>query len=72
VDLPLPGIEAAHDIQYAEEHLVDAEADLETNELHSGGWTCARCGRTIGPEDDVRRTVSGAYEHEACGPPLRW
>ncbi len=45
---------------------------VETNELHSGGWTCARCGRTIGPEDDVRRTVSGAYEHEACGPPLRW
>jgi hypothetical protein len=66
VDLPLPGIKTAHDMEEAEEHLVDADADLESNELHASGQTCARCGRPIGPEDDVRRTASGAYEHEIC------
>ena len=66
VDLPLPGIKTAHDIQDARERLVDADADLETNELHAGGQACARCGRAIRPEDDVRRTASGAYQHEVC------
>jgi hypothetical protein len=68
VDLPLPGIKTAHDIQAAQEHLVDADADLEANELHAGGQACARCGRAIRPQDDVRRTASGAYRHEVCDP----
>jgi hypothetical protein len=68
VDLPLPGIQTAHDIQDAQEHL-DTDADLESNELHASGRTCARCGQTIRPEDDVRRTASGAYQHEFCPPP---
>jgi hypothetical protein len=66
VNLPLPGIQTANDIQAAQEHLIDPETDPETNELHAAGWTCARCGQTIRPEDDVRRTLSGAYQHEVC------
>jgi hypothetical protein len=69
VDLPLPGIKTAHDIQEAQERLVDSGADLESNELHVSGRTCARCGRAIRPEDDVRRTVSGSYQHEVCERP---
>jgi hypothetical protein len=68
VDLPLPGIQTAHDIQDAQEHLLNEGADLESNELHAGGQTCARCGQAIGPEDEVRRTASGAYQHEFCNP----
>jgi hypothetical protein len=68
VDLPLPGIQTAHDMQDAQEHL-DTGADLDSNELHASGRTCARCGQTIRPEDDVRRTASGAYQHEFCPPP---
>jgi len=66
VDLPLPGIQTAHDMQAAEEQLTDIGIDLESNELHAGGRTCARCGQTIHPDQDVRRTVSGAYQHEIC------
>jgi hypothetical protein len=67
VDLPLPGIQTARDMQDAQEHL-DTGADLDSNELHASGRTCARCGQTIHPEDDVRRTASGAYQHEFCPP----
>jgi hypothetical protein len=66
VDLPLPGIQTARDMQAAEEQLTDIGIDLESNELHAGGRTCARCGQTIGPGEDVRRTASGAYQHEIC------
>jgi len=66
VDLPLPGIETARKIEDAREELVDATADLESNELHASGQTCARCGRAFGPTDDVRRTAAGSYQHEAC------
>jgi hypothetical protein len=66
VDLPLPGIQTAHDIQDAQEHLLSSDADLESNELHATGQTCARCGQAIAPQDDVRRTASGAYQHEIC------
>ena len=66
VDLPLPGIQTAHDIEDAQEHLLSPGAELESNELHASGRTCARCGQTIGPEEDVRRTASGAYQHEFC------
>jgi hypothetical protein len=66
VDLPLPGIQTAHDIQDAQEHLLNADADIESNELHASGQTCARCGQAIGPEDEVRRTASGAFQHEVC------
>jgi len=66
VDLPLPGIQTAHDMGEAEAHMSSPEADLESNELHASGQTCARCGQAILPEDEVRRTVSGAYQHEFC------
>ena len=68
VNLPLPGIQTAHDIQEAEEQLVSADFDLESNELHASGQTCARCGRKFQPGEDVRRTVSGAYQHDFCPP----
>ena len=66
VNLPLPGIQTAHDIQEAEEQLVSTDFDLESNELHASGQTCARCGRTFQPGEDVRRTLSGAYQHDFC------
>lgn len=68
VNLPLPGIKTAHDIETAEEHLLATGADLESNELHASGRTCARCGRALQPDDEVRRTASGAYQHEFCQP----
>jgi hypothetical protein len=67
VDLPLPGIQTAHDIEDAQEHFLSPDADLESNELHVRDQTCARCGRSIRPGEDVRRTASGAYQHESCG-----
>ena len=66
VDLPLPGIKTAYEMENAEERLVDPDAVLESNELHAGGRTCARCGREIQPGEDVRRTLSGAYQHDFC------
>jgi hypothetical protein len=68
VDLPLPGIETARGIQGAQEHLLVAGAALEGNELHAGGQTCTRCGRPIRPDEDVRRTAQGSYQHELCQP----
>jgi hypothetical protein len=67
--IPLPGIKTAHDMEEAEENFLSPDIDLETNELHAGGRICARCGQRISPEDDVRRTVSGRYQHEVCGLP---
>ena len=46
VNLPLPGVKTAHDMEDASEHLLSPDALLESNELHAGGKTCARCGRT--------------------------
>jgi hypothetical protein len=68
VDLPLPGVKTAHDMEDAGEHMLSPDAVLETNELHAGGQTCARCGREIRPGEDVRRTLSGAYQHDFCPP----
>lgn len=68
VDLPLPGIQTAHDIQDAQEHFLSTSADAEGNELHASGHTCRRCGQTIRPEDDVRRTADGVYQHDFCLP----
>jgi hypothetical protein len=65
-DLPLPGIKTAQDMQRDRESYLEADVDLETNELHAAGRTCARCGLPIGPHDDARRTAGGAYEHEVC------
>ena len=67
VDLPLPGIKTTRDIQDAQEHLLSPDAELESNELHASGQTCARCGQTIHPDEEVRRTAGGAYQHEICG-----
>ena len=68
VNLPLPGIQTAHEMEDAEEHLVSPDAILESNELQASGQTCARCGRTFQPGEDVRRTLSGAYQHDFCPP----
>jgi hypothetical protein len=56
-----------HNRERAEEHAVDPLADMTENELHAGvGQTCPRCGRAIKSGQAVRRTVSGAYQHDAC------
>ena len=68
VNLPLPGIQTAREMEEAEEQLVSTDFDLESNELHASGQTCARCGRKFQPGEDVRRTVSGAYQHDFCPP----
>ena len=67
--IPLPGIKTAHDTEEAEEHLLIPDVDLESNELHTSGRVCARCGQAIGPVDDVRRTLGGMFEHEVCPMP---
>ena len=64
--IPLPGIKTAHDAEEAEEHFLSPDVDLESNELHASGRVCVRCGQRILPEDDVRRTVRGTYQHEVC------
>jgi len=68
VNLPLPGVKTAHDMEEAEEHWLGTDAQVESNELHAGGRTCARCGQLIGPDEDARRTASGGYQHESCPP----
>jgi len=68
VNLPLPGLKTAHDMEEAEEHWLGSDAQVESNELHAGGRTCARCGQPITPDQDVRRTATGAFQHEACPP----
>ena len=68
VNVPYLGIQTAHDIETAEEHAQDAGIDLESNELHATGQTCACCGRKFLPGEDVRRTASGAYQHDTCPP----
>ena len=37
VDLPLPGIKTAHDIEDAEEHLLSTDAELESNACTAAG-----------------------------------
>ena len=53
-------------MQNAAERLINSDAVLESNELHASGKSCARCGRTFQPGEDVRRTPSGAYQHDTC------
>ena len=67
--ITLPGEQQAHSAREAEEHFLNPEVDLESNELHASGRVCARCGHPFRPEDDVRRTTRGTYEHEVCGLP---
>ena len=67
--ITLPGEQQAVHAGEAEEHLLDPDADLESNELHASGRVCARCGQAFRPQDDVRRTPSGTYQHEVCGLP---
>lgn len=46
---------------------VDGAADMDTNLLHGGeGSLCERCGHEIREGQPVRRTVSGAYQHDTC------
>ena len=66
---PIPGEKMARQIENATESAIDEGADLESNELHASGRTCARCGAVIRAGEDVRRTAAGLYQHEVC--PLR-
>jgi hypothetical protein len=61
-----PNEEAGSRLENEVEHETDLGADFEENALHAAGRTCARCGRPIEPGADVRRTVSGGYQHEVC------
>lgn len=63
---PIPGERMANQIEDAAESHVDADADLDSNELHVAGAKCLLCGKPIRAGSDVRRTVSGAYQHEVC------
>ena len=67
--VPLPGIQTAQDMQAADERFQSSDADIGSNELHASGRVCARCGQAIRPDEDVRRTASGSYQHELCGLP---
>ena len=61
-----PNEEAGSRLEDDVEHETYGEADFEENALHAAGQTCTRCGRPIAPGADVRRTVSGGYQHEVC------
>jgi len=61
-----PEIEIASEAKAADVYLFETSLDLEGNELHATGQTCARCGQAITADQDVRRTASGAYQHEIC------
>lgn len=63
---PIPGERTANQFQDASESQVDTDADLDSNELHVKGAECVLCGKVIRAGADVRRTVSGKYQHEAC------
>jgi hypothetical protein len=65
-DLRNPNEEEGRRLEAAVEHETYGDTDFEENELHATGQTCARCGRPIAPGQDVRRTVSGGYQHEVC------
>jgi hypothetical protein len=50
-----------------DETSTDASVDMDTNLLHGGsGQVCPRCGRMIRDGQAVRRTLSGAYQHDVC------
>jgi hypothetical protein len=66
VELPSPAEQEGRAYEEAVEHEVLSEVDFEGHELHAAGRKCARCGQVIKPDDDVRRTAGGAYEHEFC------
>ena len=68
VNLPKADLQTAQEAAEFEKQLVAADFDLESNELHATGQTCARCGRAFQPGEDVRRTASGAYQHDFCPP----
>jgi hypothetical protein len=65
-DLRNPNEEEGRRLEEAVEHETRGEEDFEENELHADGQMCARCGRALGPRDEVRRTASGGYQHEYC------
>ena len=66
VNLPKVDFQTAQEAEEFEKQLVATDFDLEGNELHAGGQTCARCGRKFQPGEDVRRTLAGAYQHDTC------
>ena len=63
---PPAGYEEGSRWEEAVEHETRAGEDLEDNQLHAAGQTCVRCGKAIGPGDEVRRIASGGYQHEFC------
>lgn len=65
---PIPGEDTAANWATADTAMTDTDRDMETNELHKPGLTCARCGQPFAPADDVRRRFDGGYEHEMCPP----
>ena len=64
--ITLPGEQQAHNAGEAEEHFLNPDVDLKSNELHATGRVCARCGQPFHPGDDVRKTARGTYQHEVC------
>ena len=64
--ITLPSEQQAVHAGEAEEHFLNPDVDLESNELPATGRVCARCGRPFRPTDDVRKTARGTYQHEVC------
>jgi hypothetical protein len=47
--------------------LVDRRVDNDTHNLHTAvGQVCPTCRHLIEAGQPVRKTVSGAYKHDAC------
>jgi hypothetical protein len=62
----LPGEAGAVELGNAEDRYTDAAADMDANELHVSGQTCARCNRPILEGEDVRRRIDGTFQHDTC------
>jgi len=62
-------VEPFEEATEVDEAALDPRTDVASNELHVGeGHVCARCGQEIGADSDVRRLLSGDYQHELCPP----
>jgi hypothetical protein len=62
-------VEGFEEADEQDEAALDPRIDVESNELHvAAGHACVRCGQQISADSDVRRLLSGEYQHELCPP----
>lgn len=63
---PIPGETTGPNIETAQEHYVDPDVDMESNDLHAAGEECMHCHQTITAHQAVIRHLNGTFQHEMC------